>query len=91
MVKIDEKLRLLESVHKDRAGGDFGLHKTVLAKFVKGGANAQEDCRPPSCWCSKLNICSVGHGSGEAFVRCKCLFSYGFHRSSEIRGVSHSQ
>ena len=24
---MDEKLRLLESIHKDRAGSDFGLHK----------------------------------------------------------------
>ena len=28
VVKIDEKMRVLESVHKDPAGGHFGIHKT---------------------------------------------------------------
>ena len=27
VVKIDEKMRVLESVHKDPAGGHFGIHK----------------------------------------------------------------
>ena len=29
VVKIDEKMRVLESVHKDPAGGHFGIHKTI--------------------------------------------------------------
>ena len=28
VVKIDEKMRVLKSVHKDPAGGHFGIHKT---------------------------------------------------------------
>ena len=28
VVKIDEKMRMLESVHKDLEGGHFGIHKT---------------------------------------------------------------
>ena len=28
VIKMDEKMRLLESVHKDPAGGHFGVHKT---------------------------------------------------------------
>ena len=28
VIKMDEKMHLLESVHKDPAGGHFGVHKT---------------------------------------------------------------
>ena len=30
VVTIDEKIRLLDSVHKDPAGGNFGVHKTYV-------------------------------------------------------------
>ena len=30
VVTIDEKIRLLDSIHKDPAGGHFGVHKTYV-------------------------------------------------------------
>ena len=31
---VDEKVRLLDTVHKDPAGGHFGVHKTYVVLYV---------------------------------------------------------
>ena len=47
---------------------------------------AQTGLHPACYWCSKPSICSMGHGPGESFVRCMCLFSCGSHRIYNIMG-----
>ena len=34
VVTVDEKVRLLHTVHKDPAGGHFGVHKTYVLSYV---------------------------------------------------------
>ena len=34
VVTVDEKVRLLDTVHKDPAGGHFGVHKTYVVLYV---------------------------------------------------------
>ena len=34
VVTVDEKVRLLHTVHKDPAGGHFGVHKTYVVLYV---------------------------------------------------------
>ena len=34
VVTVDEKVRLLDTVHKDPAGGHFGVYKTYVVLYV---------------------------------------------------------
>ena len=35
VVTVDEKVRLLDTVHKDPAGGHFGVHKTYVVCIIR--------------------------------------------------------
>ncbi|KAL5470909.1 hypothetical protein EMCRGX_G028963 [Ephydatia muelleri] len=77
VVTVDEKVRLLDTVHKDPAGGHFGVHKTqekVAERYYWKGMASDI-----ASYCSNCLVCQRQNKMPKKLQNCILLVSQTMH------------